>query len=240
MDQPMLRNPFVLVALGIALLLALVLALNSLFPGALSDFGQGPELTAKVVLLVFLISTLVLQRGISMTESLRYGVIWLGIALVLVLGYSLRHDAAAVGQRLFSALVPSAAQELAPGEIALTRASNGHFLARAQVKGPDLTEATVMFLVDTGASQVSLTAADARRLGIDPDRLRYDQIVRTANGTNMVARIRLRRIAIGSVVVDDVAAQVVPDGLDVSLLGNSFLNTLSAFEIDGDRLTLRE
>ncbi|MGF1454561.1 MAG: TIGR02281 family clan AA aspartic protease [Alphaproteobacteria bacterium] len=234
------RNPFVLVAIGIAALLALVVTLNSLFPGSLTPVGTWPAVLAKLILLVFVSGSFALSRDVSLGQGLRYGAIWVAITLALVLGYTLRDDVRAVGQRLLAALAPSAAREVAPGAVALTRTANGHFMARARVKGPDLSETTVMFLVDTGASRVSLTAEDARRLGIDPDDLRFDRMVRTANGTNSVASVSLPRISIGSVSVDAVPSHVVASGLDVSLLGMSFLNDLSAFEFEGDRLTLRK
>ena len=52
-------------------------------------------------------------------------------------------------------------------------------------------------LVDTGASTVVLKPADAQRLGIDVDRLRYTVPVQTANGTTYAAHVRLRNLTLG-------------------------------------------
>ncbi len=238
-DLGVMRNPFFLVALGIGLLVGLVLLLNALFPGALAQNDAGPSLAHKIGLLALLISSVLVGGRVNLSEALRYGMIWVAIGIVLVLGYSMRYDFQALGERLFGALVPSAAREIEPGAVALTRSANGHFMARATVTAPDFGDATVTFLVDTGASRVSLTGADARRLGLDLSRLSFDQMISTANGTNRAASVRLPRIAIGSVSVVDVRALVVLEGLDVSLLGNSFLDGLSAVEISGDRLILR-
>ena len=64
------------------------------------------------------------------------------------------------------------------------------------------TEANGMslsMLVDTGASTVVLKPADAQRLGIDVDRLRYAVPVQTANGTTYAASVRLRNLTVGNI-----------------------------------------
>src|SRR6201996_5777751 len=96
---------------------------------------------------------------------------------------------------------------------ALLKASDGHFWADGQVDG-----APVRFLVDTGASKVSLTLQDARRLGLDPSRLTYDQTVRTADGQSQAARVRLKSVSVNGARVADVDALVIDQGLPASLL----------------------
>jgi aspartyl protease family protein len=62
----------------------------------------------------------------------------------------------------------------------------------------------------------------------------------TANGTTYAAHVRLRSVALGSIVVDRVDALVAPPGaLKESLLGMNFLNRLRSYEFSGDFLTLR-
>ena len=95
-------------------------------------------------------------------------------------------------------------------------------------------------MIDTGASDVALTRADARRLGIDLERLSFDVPYSTANGTSFGARVRLDRVRIGEVVVENVAGSVVSGELDRSLLGMSFLRRLSGFEFRGNELVLRQ
>ena len=95
-------------------------------------------------------------------------------------------------------------------------------------------------LVDTGASTVVLKPADAQRLGIDVEKLRYAVPVHTANGTTYAASVRLRNLAIGNIVLDDVEALVAKQGaLKDNLLGMSFLSRLRSYEFTRDYLTLR-
>jgi aspartyl protease family protein len=95
-------------------------------------------------------------------------------------------------------------------------------------------------MVDTGASSITLSAADARRIGLDPERLDYVRPMTTAAGPALAASVMLLEVRLGDIAFERVAASVMPPGtLDRSLLGMSFLDRLSRFEIAGDRLVLR-
>ena len=72
--------------------------------------------------------------------------------------------------------------------------------------------AAVTMLVDTGASTVVLKQADARKLGIDANDLRYSVPVQTANGVAYAARVRLRSISVGPIVLTQVEALVAQPG----------------------------
>ena len=95
-------------------------------------------------------------------------------------------------------------------------------------------------LVDTGASDVTLTPRDARRLGFHLDRLTYDRTYRTANGIVKGARVRLHSLKVGHIVVPDVRASVNSADMNLSLLGMSFISRLSRFEVADGTLTLRQ
>jgi aspartyl protease family protein len=87
---------------------------------------------------------------------------------------------------------------------------------------------------------VVLKPADAQRLGIDVDRLRYTVPVQTANGTTYAAHVRLRNVTLGGISLNDVEALVSkPGALKENLLGMSFLSRLRSYEFTTDTLTLR-
>jgi aspartyl protease family protein len=115
----------------------------------------------------------------------------------------------------------------------VAKAADGHFWARADVDGAD-----VRFLVDTGASVVMLTPADAERLGVDPKELRYTRPVATAAGDQRGAAVMLDHVAIAGARVDHVEAMVIPKGLPASLLGMSYLGRLSSFKATPQSLVL--
>ncbi len=116
---------------------------------------------------------------------------------------------------------------------AIPKASDGHFWATAVVN-----EKAVKFLVDTGATAVTLTPADAQRLGFNASNLVYDQKVTTANGQTFAALVTLTTIGVGQSEVHNVDALVVKDGLSTSLLGMSYLGRLSRFEATPSSLIL--
>jgi aspartyl protease family protein len=136
-----------------------------------------------------------------------------------------------------AAPVPAATPDAAPGYArqAMLRADRlGHFAANAVVNGR-----SIEMLVDTGASIVALTPASARRLGIHPAASEYSLRMSTANGLAIAAPVMLDEIRIGDVVVRGVPAVVFSgNGLDVDLLGMTFLKRLSRFEAGNGQLVL--
>jgi aspartyl protease family protein len=94
----------------------------------------------------------------------------------------------------------------------------------------------VRFLVDTGATTVALPASDAVRLGIDYRRGELG-MSSTAGGIVPVYRVRLDSVRLGSIELTGVEGVVLEKGLDIALLGMSFLNRVD-MKRDGHILTL--
>ena len=196
--------------------------------------GQHSRFIYLLVLLVFIGGTLLwrLHRA-PLARSLRHGAVWLLIGGVLFVGYSFRDEAAWVLDRVTGDLVPERGYGAGDGEISFRAGRGGHFAVEALVEG-----VAISFLVDTGATEVVLTKADARRLGLDPEALAYTRSYQTANGTVIGAPLQLDRIAIGPVVVDNVRASVNSAPMEGSLLGMSFLGRIGGYRVAGDVLTL--
>ena len=123
------------------------------------------------------------------------------------------------------------------GAGAVRKAADGHFWADADVAGQEDATGKVHFLVDTGATAVALTPADAARLGFKAEDLKYGYNVTTAGGSSRAAAITLTSVSIDGARLENVQALVVADGLDVSLLGMSYLGRLTRFQ--ATRETLR-
>jgi aspartyl protease family protein len=116
--------------------------------------------------------------------------------------------------------------------IVLKADTRGHFVTMGSING-----GSVRFLVDTGATFVALAAADARRLGIDYLRGARGQ-VQTANGLAAAYRVKLDRVRIGDIEVNNVDAVVSEsDTLGMALLGMSFLNRMD-MKRDSQSMTL--
>jgi len=95
------------------------------------------------------------------------------------------------------------------------------------------------FLVDTGASAIALTPADARKAGLRASDLSYDVPISTAGGRNYAARVTLDQVALGGIILRDVEALVVKEGLDISLLGMTWLGQLQEVKATPNALLLR-
>ena len=121
------------------------------------------------------------------------------------------------------------------GEMVLDREGDGHFYATAQIDGRDYR-----MLVDTGASIVALTGKDAEAMGLDwnPDDLA--PVVRGASGPVMGVPIKIPDMSVGDFEAHDIEAVIIPDGLSISLLGQSFLRQVHDVQISDDKLTLSD
>jgi aspartyl protease family protein len=122
-----------------------------------------------------------------------------------------------------------------PSTLAVAADYRGHYIVH-----PTVENYRIKMVVDTGASIVALTAADAQALGIKSDASTRRVMLSTANGTVSGFRATLREIRLGDIVVRNVDAVVLPAGaLSMSLLGNSFLSKLQGYEVQTGRMVLR-
>ena len=114
----------------------------------------------------------------------------------------------------------------------LTANVKGHFYVDGQVNGR-----SVRFVVDTGATLVSIPASEARRLSIDYQK-GQKALMRTANGNATGYLIRLDTVSVGGITIYGVDAVVMEgNGLASTLLGMSFLNRMNMTR-EGDIMTL--
>jgi aspartyl protease family protein len=164
-------------------------------------------------------------RG-RLSTALQHAAIWLLIILGLTLAYGFK-------DQLASALYPDAARGTAGQTIALSRSSDGHFYARVMVNGTE-----IRFMIDTGATSIVLSQADARRIGIDTGKLSYVLPSSTANGTVMGAGVVLDRVELGGIVDRDVRAVVNGGEMSGSLLGMAYLDRFRSFKVEGDSFVL--
>ncbi len=110
--------------------------------------------------------------------------------------------------------------------------AGGHFFTMGSING-----GSVRFLVDTGATFVTLPAAEAKRLGINYLQGQRGQM-QTANGPTIVYGVKLDTVRIGDIEVNSVDAVVSGnDAMGATLLGMSFLNRME-MKRDGQGMTL--
>ena len=117
--------------------------------------------------------------------------------------------------------------------IVLPVSSGGHFMTQGAINGR-----SVNFMLDTGATTVALSAADAQRIGLDFSKGQPVR-VNTANGIAQGWRVRLNSVRVGDVEVYDVEAIVSQQPMPYVLLGNSFISRFS-MRRDADQMVLEK
>lgn len=117
------------------------------------------------------------------------------------------------------------------GSVTLQADGRGHFVADGAVNG-----GSMRFLIDTGATLISIPASEAKRVGVN-----YLQgsktLVNTAGGPTPAYVVKLDTVRVGAVTLNNVDAVVIERGLDVNLLGMSFLNRME-MRRDGESMVL--
>jgi aspartyl protease family protein len=167
-------------------------------------------------------------------KTVKVGQSWRGITVL-----SVEHDQATIEvegkKRLLQRGVHyrnAAASASGYGKVTLAADPRGHFYIDGAVN-----RVPVRFLVDTGATMVSLPQRDADRLGIDYRSGRRAS-TRTANGIAVVYVVKLDTVRIGDIELHGIEGLVHEGGgLEQALLGMSFLNRVT-MQRDGATMTL--
>ena len=117
-------------------------------------------------------------------------------------------------------------------QVILRQNRAGHYVASGTING-----FPVVFLLDTGATDVALSGRLAEKLGLKKG---YPTMSRTANGQVMTWNTQLDEVALGSIMLHGVKASILPSMMDNQvLLGMSFLKRLELIQRD-DVLSLRQ
>jgi aspartyl protease family protein len=202
------------------------------FPGQLSAMDEA-EALRLLGLLALVSSSLVFARRIRVRTAIRNAAAWIGIFAALALGYSFRHEILGVFDRVRGELIPVYAVQNGSHSLILTAGDDGAFNAMGSVDGTP-----VRFTIDTGASGVVLSPADAQRIGLDLDALTYSGSGETANGVGRWAPYTAASLSLGPIRLSNVSVAINRAPMSTSLLGMSFLRRLESFEVRDGRLTL--
>ena len=221
----------------IAILSIIILLLLSKNLGSISLHNDRLPYVIYTVIILSVVIINVANSKMPFQKIIKYTSAWTLIIGVLLIGYTYKNDLKKVLNNVYANIVPGAIIEEKEQEESVVRVianQSGHFFVNSVVNGVE-----VRFLIDTGATDVVLTRYDAKRLGIDLNKLSYTRRVTTANGTIWSARVKLDYIKIGSITIHDVVASIgQEDKLDTGLLGMSFLNRLKSYHVYDNSLAM--
>ncbi len=188
------------------------------------DGGSFSQLIYLLVLLGAVGGWVIVEYRDRLGLALRTGLAWALIFLGAMAGYGLWSDLRTDVQR----------QAVMVGDrLEVPRSADGHYYLTLNMRGKP-----VSFMVDTGATNVVLSRADARRIGIEVEDLVYLGEAQTANGTVRTSRVVIDDVALGPWRDQSLPAWVNEGDMDGSLLGMEYLG-LFHIEIAGDRMVLR-
>jgi aspartyl protease family protein len=226
-----------MIFIGIALVVAVGLALLvSADAGSLVGItNQQTQILKHLKFKLLYYTEELFSRLRKATELVTSVLLWAGIFGVAAVTYAYRDELTGVMARIAGEFQPGVAVvDAEAGSATFRRGMGGHFEINATVNGH-----TTPMIFDTGASAVVLTIADAEAAGIDTAGLAFTIPVSTANGTGRAARVRLDRVEVGGIVRERVVAFIAEQGaLETSLLGMTFLETLSRYSVTQNSLEL--
>jgi aspartyl protease family protein len=166
-------------------------------------------------------------------KTIKLGQTWNGVTVVTVektratIRFEGRERVLQLGQHYRGAAAADSRQSAT-----LAVDPRGHFFADAMVNDQGLR-----LMVDTGASVIVLSAADAARTGVDWSKAR-SATIQTVNGPTSGYFVKLEKVRVGGIELRNIDGIVVEQGLgQFGLLGMSFLNRLE-MRRDGDKMEL--
>ncbi len=189
------------------------------------DSNTMGSLIFQLLLLAILISTFFIRSGVARNKKLQSIAIWLLIIFIGTIVYN--------NKSLLNNYVPYLANMSQDGKIQIQKSLDDHFYLMAKVNGKK-----VLFLIDTGATTTTLTERDARRIGLDVNDLKYNQIIQTANGTTFSADAKIENFEIDNFQINDLWVLVNKNLSGNSLLGMNFLKNLKGYEVFADKMIL--
>lgn len=188
---------------------------------------QIAQLIYLSVLLLVIGGYFVAASRTNLPRFLQQGAIWVFIFVGAVTVAGLWGDIQSTGAR------QSVVQNDGQTVITTPRAPDGHYYLTLVINDVPLP-----FVVDTGATDLVLSMADAARVGLDVENLAFLGVANTANGQTRTATVRLEEVRLGDVTDRSVRAVVNQGEMNGSLLGMNYLQKYGRIEIAGNALTL--
>lgn len=211
----------------LVLLAALVIYLANQYPDALDSGGNTANIIYGLLLVSLVGSSVFIHYRGKIQQGLQHAIIWVILIIIAAVGFSQK-------DRIMGAILPDQPQIKSGGKVVIHQDARGQYYVRGNINNRP-----ARFLVDTGASDIILSSADAQRAGYDVENLSYTRLYQTANGATLAAPITIAEIQIGDIIIRNIPASVSqPDDNNISLLGMTFLNKLKGFQIMENQMIL--
>lgn len=178
------------------------------------------------VMVTVILGYLLMRNRHQWKRLLGQGLTWVFLIGAVAVGYGLWTDT--------NIALPRQSVFADEGRIEVPRGRDGHYHLTLIIN-----DVPVPFIVDTGASDIVLSAQDAARVGIDDTGLMFTGRAQTANGAVQTARVRLETVRLGEIEDRFVPAVVNAGEMRGSLLGMSYLGQFETLSISNNTLVLQ-
>ncbi len=184
------------------------------------------------VILIFIWASNFRGSGLTLSSAFKMVLAWIGIFAFLFMIFLFRDDMLLVWDRAKAEITGSAVAS-SGNATRLRQDEDGHFWVTAKVN-----DQPVRFMIDSGATNTTVSKNTARRAGIRfPDEAQAEE-VDTANGVIKVLPSMINRFRVGEIVRDGLGVDILPAEEDTNLLGMNFLSSLSRWRVEGDQMIL--
>jgi aspartyl protease family protein len=186
----------------------------------------------SVVLLVFLLMGLVGRKNLKIQTMLKYSVLWFLIIMVIISLYSYRDHFKDFTSRLSSELNPTKAVKK-NNQIVIREADDHHYYLTTTINNKK-----IIFMIDTGASDIVMSIDDAKKIGIDIAKINFNKRYQTANGIVLGGSTKIDKMIIADFEFNDVNISINQARMGKSLMGVSFLKRFKKYEFADHQLIL--
>lgn len=191
------------------------------------------QIVYLVILILIMSYGMINRKEMSLKKIVKYFLIWSLIGLIIIALYAYRFEFNNFKERISGEINPTSAQLNQQGQLTINISDDSHFYVKILIN-----KKPILFMVDTGASDIVLNLQDAIKIGINPKNLIFNRQFQTANGRVLGASIILKEVEISGIKFRDVKASVTQGEMGVNLLGMSFLRRFDKYEFYQDRLIL--
>jgi len=199
--------------------------------GSVSGGDQALAFIYLLGCLILVMSGFAVRRA-PIGKTLKMALAWVLIFAAGFAIFALRDDFSALGRRIAAAAWGGGTQEATPeGELRIAMAQDGHFWVNAELNGQE-----VRFLVDSGATTITISRETAERAGIQSSGRAV--MVETANGNVLVDRGRAETLKLGPIERRDIGVAIAR-GDSINVIGMNLLSTLSRWSVENRTLVLR-
>lgn len=193
------------------------------------------QIVYLVILILIMSYGMINRKEMSLKKIVKYFLIWSLIGLIIIALYAYRFEFKDFKERISGEINPTSAQLNHQGQLIINISADSHFYVKILIN-----KKPILFMVDTGASDIVLNLQDAIKIGVNPKNLIFNRQFQTANGRVLGASIILKEVEISGIKFKDVRASVTNGEMGVNLLGMSFLRRFGKYEFYQDRLILTD